>query len=208
MDFTTPAAVMENLRWCLDAGLHVVVGTTGFDPDRLETLRGWLSTRPDLGVVVAPNFAIGAVLLTRFARQAARYFPSVEIVELHHPGKVDAPSGTARTTAHAVAEARAQAGLPPTGPDATSAQASLPGARGAQVDGVAVHSLRLTGLVAHQEVLLGGPGETLTLRHDAVDRAAFLPGVLTAVRAVVHRPGLTVGLEPLLEDGPPPGARR
>jgi 4-hydroxy-tetrahydrodipicolinate reductase len=197
VDFTHPDAVMDNLRWCIDAGLHAVVGTTGFDEERLAAVRGWLTEAPGLGVLVAPNFGIGAVLMMRFAAVAAPYFDSVEIVELHHPGKADAPSGTAARTADLVAAARGRAGLEPAGPDATSSAAE--GARGARVAGVPVHSVRLAGLVAHQEVLLGGTGEILTLRHDSLDRTSFMPGVLLAVRHVAQRPGLTVGLDPLLD---------
>lgn len=195
VDFTHPDAVLANLRWCLDQGVHAVVGTTGFDDARLQALRDQLAERPGVGVVVAANFSIGAVLMMRFAEQAAAFYESVEIIELHHPGKADAPSGTAASTAHRVAAARAAAALPPA-PDATVHQ--LPGARGAEVEGVPVHSVRLRGLVAHQEVLLGGEGETLTLRHDSLDRVSFMPGVLAAVRAVADRPGLTVGIESVL----------
>lgn len=197
VDFTTPDSVLGNLRWCLDAGLSAVVGTTGFDAARLAQVAQWLEDKPDQGVVVAPNFGIAAVLMMRFAAQAAPWFDSVEIVELHHPNKLDAPSGTARRTAELVAQARSAAGLAAAGPDAT--RDALDGARGARVDGVPVHAVRLTGLVAHQEVLLGGPGETLTLRHDSYDRASFMPGVLLAIRAVLSRPGLTFGLETLLD---------
>jgi 4-hydroxy-tetrahydrodipicolinate reductase len=197
VDFTTPEAVLDNLRWCLDAGLHTVVGTTGFDEDRLTTVRGWLGEDPAVGVLIAPNFGIGAVLLMKFAAEAARWFPSVEIVELHHPRKADAPSGTAVRTAHMIAAARREAGLDPAGPDATTT--ALAGARGASVESVPVHAVRLSGLVAHQEVLLGGEGETLTLRHDSLDRVSFMPGVLQAVRLIADRPGLTVGLEELLD---------
>jgi 4-hydroxy-tetrahydrodipicolinate reductase len=196
VDFTRPDAVMDNLEWCISHGVHVVVGTTGFDEGRLEQLRRWLSVAPDVGVVVAPNFSIGAVLMMSFAAKAAPYFESAEIIELHHPNKVDAPSGTARHTAERMAAARLAVGSAPM-PDATNV--SLDGARGADVGGVHVHAVRLAGLLAHQEVLLGGHGETLTIRHDSLDRASFMPGVLLAVRAVVSRPGLTVGLEPLLD---------
>jgi 4-hydroxy-tetrahydrodipicolinate reductase len=195
VDFTRPDAVMDNLRFCIEQGIHCVVGTTGFDEARLATIAEWLEPKPDVGVVIAPNFGIGAVLLMKFAQEAARFFPSVEIVELHHPNKVDAPSGTAARTAGLVAAARRAAGLPPA-PDATTD--SLPGARGADVEGVPVHAVRLTGLVAHQEVLMGAVGETLTLRHDSYDRASFMPGVLLAVREVGRRPGLTVGIESFL----------
>jgi len=196
VDFTAPDAVMDNLRWCVSSGLSVVVGTTGFDADRLATLRDWLAGAPSVSVLVAPNFGIGAVLMMRFAATAARYFESVEIVELHHPAKLDAPSGTARRTAELVAAAREEAGAGPA-PDATTS--SLAGARGAAVDGVPVHAVRLAGLVAHQEVLLGGHGEVLTIRHDSLDRSSFMPGVLLGVRRVRDRPGLTVGLESLLD---------
>jgi 4-hydroxy-tetrahydrodipicolinate reductase len=195
IDLTRPDAVLDNLQFCIENGIHAVVGTSGFDADRLATVRGWLDAAPGVGVLVAPNFAVGAVLMMRFAEQAARFFESVEIVELHHPDKADAPSGTARRTAELVAEARRAAGLGPQ-PDATVS--AMEGARGADVDGVPVHSVRARGLVAHQEVLLGTSGETLTIRHDSYDRASFMPGVLMAVRAVSDRPGLTVGLEPLL----------
>jgi len=196
VDFTRPDVVMDNLRWCIGRGLHCVVGTTGFDEDRLITLRGLLADAPSVGVVIAPNFSVGAVLMMRFAATAAPFYESVEIVELHHPDKADAPSGTSRRTAELVATARRDAGLDPV-PDATST--GLTGARGAVVDGVHIHSVRARGLVAHQEVLLGGPGETLTIRHDSLDRASFTPGVLLAVRGVADRPGLTVGLEDLLD---------
>ncbi|MFJ8685204.1 4-hydroxy-tetrahydrodipicolinate reductase [Micromonospora wenchangensis] len=196
VDFTTPDVVMDNLRWCIDQGVHAVVGTTGFTGQRLEQVRGWLADRPDVGVVIAPNFGIGAVLMMQFAARAARHFESVEIIEQHHPRKLDAPSGTATHTARLVAQARAEAGLGPA-PDATRDE--VPGARGADIDGVRVHAVRATGLLAHQEVLFGTLGETLTIRHDSYDRVSFMPGVLLAVRAVRQRPGLTVGLDALLD---------
>ncbi len=195
VDFTHPDVVMANLALCIEHGIHAVVGTTGFDDDRLATLRSQLEGRPDVGVLIAPNFSIGAVLMMRFAAEAAPFFDSVEIIELHHPHKADAPSGTARRTAELVAAARRGAGTPPM-PDATST--ALDGARGADVDGVRVHGLRIQGMVAHQEVVLGGLGETLTIRHDSMDRASFTPGVLTGLRAVADHPGLTVGLEHVL----------
>lgn len=195
VDFTHPDVVMDNLEFCIDHGIHAVVGTTGFDDGRLEQLRTWLADAPGTGVLVAPNFSIGAVLMMRFATEAARFFDSVEVVELHHPDKADAPSGTARRTAELIAAARRDVGAGSM-PDATST--ALEGARGAEVDGVPVHSVRLRGLVAHQEVLLGGLGETLTIRHDSLDRASFTPGVLTGLRAIGSRPGLTVGLENFL----------
>lgn len=196
VDFTHPDVVMDNLRFCIEHGIHAVVGTTGFDDERLETLRGWLADAPGVGVLIAPNFSIGAILMMRFAAAAAPFYESVEIVELHHPDKADAPSGTARRTAQLVAAARREAGLGPV-PDATST--SLDGARGADVDGIRVHGLRIRGLVAHQEVVLGGVGETLTIRHDSLDRSSFTPGVLAGVRAVADHPGLTVGLEHFLD---------
>ena len=192
VDFTTPDAVMTNVEHCIAHGIHAVVGTTGFDDERLETVRRWLAAAPGVGVLVAPNFSIGALLMMRFAALAARHFESVEVVELHHPDKADAPSGTARRTAQQIAAARRESGLAPV-PDATTS--GLDGARGAEVDGIRVHAVRARGLVAHQEVLFGGPGETLTIRHDSLDRVSFVPGVLAGVRAVAHHPGLTVGLE-------------
>jgi 4-hydroxy-tetrahydrodipicolinate reductase len=198
VDFTHPDVVMNNIRWCIDEGIHVVVGTTGFDDERVATVREWVRAAPaPVGVIIAPNFAVGAVLMMEFAARAARHFESVEIIELHHPRKADAPSGTARRTAELVARARAEAGRAPM-PDATAT--SLDGARGAAVQDIPIHSVRLAGLVAHQEVLLGTTGETLTIRHDSLDRASFMPGVLLAVRSVGQRPGLTVGLEHLLAD--------
>ena len=198
VDFTHPDAVMANLDHCIAHGIHAVVGTTGFDDERIETVRRWLEAAPQVGVLVAPNFSIGALLMMRFAELAAPHFESVEVVEMHHPDKADAPSGTARRTAQLIAAARATAGLGPV-PDATTS--ALDGARGADVDGIRVHSQRVRGLVAHQEVLLGGPGETLTIRHDSLDRASFVPGVLAGVRAVADHPGLTVGLEHYLALG-------
>lgn len=192
VDFTTPDVVMDTVQYAVSHGIHAVVGTTGFDDERLATVRGWLEEAPGVGVVIAANFGIGAVLMMRFAELAAPYFESVEIVELHHPDKVDAPSGTAAATARRVAAARE--GM--VAPDATVH--ALPGARGSEVDGVPVHSVRLRGLVAHQEVLLGSAGETLTLRHDSLDRVSFMPGVVLAVRGVAERPGLTIGIEPLM----------
>ncbi|MBF6354617.1 4-hydroxy-tetrahydrodipicolinate reductase [Nocardia higoensis] len=196
VDFTHPDVVMGNLKFLVENGIHAVVGTTGFDADRLDEVRGWLSESPSTGVLIAPNFAIGAVLSMRFAEQAARFFDSVEVIELHHPNKADAPSGTAYRTAGLIAEARQRAGVGRS-PDATTTE--LEGARGADVDGVRVHSVRLAGLVAHQEVLFGTQGETLTIRHDSIDRSSFAPGVLLGVRGIAERPGLTVGLDPFLD---------
>jgi 4-hydroxy-tetrahydrodipicolinate reductase len=196
VDFTHPDVVMGNLEFCIHHGIHAVVGTTGFDEQRLDTLRGWLDAAAGTGVLIAPNFSIGAILMMRFAAVAAPFYESVEVVEMHHPTKADAPSGTARRTAELIAAARRQAGLGPV-PDATTT--SLDGARGADVDGIRVHALRVRGLVAHQEVLLGGVGETLTIRHDSLDRVSFTPGVLAGLRAVSAHPGLTVGLEHFLD---------
>jgi 4-hydroxy-tetrahydrodipicolinate reductase len=196
VDFTHPGVVMDNLRWCVAHGLPAVVGTSGFGEERLSAVRQWLDDAPAVRVLIAANFSVGAVLMMRFAAQAARFFESAEVVELHHAGKADAPSGTAMRTASLIGAARASAGLGPA-PDATVS--ALPGARGALADGVHVHSVRLPGLVAHQEVLLGGHGETLTIRHDSLDRASFMPGVLLGVRRIGSLPpGLTFGLEPLL----------
>ena len=196
VDFTHPGVVMDNLRWCVQHDLDVVVGTSGFGEDRLDEVRGWLAEHPKVRVLVVPNFSVGAILMMRFAEQAARFFPSAEVIELHHATKADAPSGTALRTAAMIGAARAKAGLGAP-PDATVS--ALPGARGAVVDDVRVHSVRVAGLVAHHEILFGGNGETLTIRHDSMDRASFMPGVLLAVRELkTLPPGLTVGLENLL----------
>lgn len=192
IDFTHPDVVMDNLKFLIANGIHAVVGTTGFTTERLEQVQTWVADT-NTSVLIAPNFAIGAVLSMHFAKQAAPFFDSAEVIELHHPHKADAPSGTATRTARQIAQARK--GLPPN-PDATST--GLPGARGADVDGIPVHSVRLAGLVAHQEILFGTEGETLTIRHDSLDRTSFVPGVLLAVRRIKEYPGLTVGLEPLL----------
>jgi 4-hydroxy-tetrahydrodipicolinate reductase len=193
--FTHPDVVMDQVAYCIRHGIHAVVGTTGFTDERLSAIRDQLGNAPTTGVLVAPNFSVGAVLMMRFAADAARFFESVEIVEMHHPDKADAPSGTARRTAELIAAARRQAGRDPV-PDATTQE--LAGARGAEIGGIRVHSQRVRGLVAHQEVLLGAAGETLSIRHDSLDRVSFVPGVLAAVRGIADRPGLTVGLEPLL----------
>ncbi|MER8046317.1 4-hydroxy-tetrahydrodipicolinate reductase [Streptomyces sp. NPDC094032] len=198
VELTTPASVMENLDFCVRHGIHAVVGTTGWTEERLAQLTGWLAAAPGTGVLIAPNFSVGAVLTMKFAQLAAPYFESVEVIELHHPRKVDAPSGTAARTAQLIAAARAEAGLAAQ-PDATAT--ALPGARGADVDGVPVHSVRLRGLLAHQEVLLGGEGETLTIRHDSLHHSSFMPGILLGARRVVDAPGLTFGLEHFLDLG-------
>ncbi|EST22947.1 dihydrodipicolinate reductase [Streptomycetaceae bacterium MP113-05] len=196
VDLTHPDAVMGNLEFCVRNGIHGVVGTTGWTEERLGTLRGWLAGSPATGVLIAPNFGIGAVLTMRFAQQAARFFDSVEVVELHHPNKADAPSGTAVRTAQLIADARRDAGCAPQ-PDATST--ALDGARGADVGGVPVHSVRLRGLIAHQEVLFGDEGEIFTLRHDSMNRGSFMPGVLLGVRRVASAPGLTYGLDAFMD---------
>jgi len=196
VDFTHPGAVMDNLRWCVSKGLDTIVGTSGFDEPRLAQVRDWLAAAPSVRVLVVPNFSVGAVLMMRFAQQAARFFTSAEVIELHHAAKADAPSGTATRTAAMIAEARAAAGLSEP-PDATVS--AVEGARGAALGGVHVHSVRLAGLVAHQEVLFGAPGEVLIIRHDSMDRVSFMPGVLRAIRGIAGLPaGLTVGLDPLL----------
>ncbi len=193
VDFTEPEAVMDNVRWAIEHAMHIVVGTTGVGPGELAEIERLLAEEGnESNVVVAPNFAIGAVLLQRFAEQAARFFPAAEIVELHHEGKLDAPSGTAMATAERMAKARRQEWSGPTGE-------SVEGVRGGDVQGIRVHSVRLPGLVAHQEVIFGGLGQTLTIRHDSSQRVSFMPGVIMAVKAVISRPGLTVGLEPLLD---------
>lgn len=195
VDFTHPDAVMDNIKWCVDRSIHVVVGTTGFSTAKYDQVRDWLAAAPGVNVLIAANFSIAAVLMMHFAEKAAPFFESVEVIELHHPRKVDAPSGTAATTAHKIAAARLAAECPPM-PDATTKQ--LEGSRGAVVDGVHVHSVRLQGLFAHQEVVLGNPGEMLTIRDDSFHRSSYMPGVLTAVRAVPQRTGLTIGIEDLL----------
>ncbi|MEV3873045.1 4-hydroxy-tetrahydrodipicolinate reductase [Streptomyces sp. NPDC049906] len=198
VELTNPGSVMGNLDFCVRHGIHAVVGTTGWTDERLAQLGTSLAASPTTGVLIAPNFSIGAVLTMKFAQIAAPYFESVEVVELHHPHKADAPSGTATRTAQLIAAARAAAGSAPQ-PDATVT--ALEGARGADVDGVPVHSVRLRGLLAHQEVLLGGEGETLTLRHDSLHHSSFMPGILLGVRRVVDAPGLTFGLEHFLDLG-------
>lgn len=192
VDFTTPDSVMANLDFLINNGINVVVGTTGFDDKKLAIIDGLCTANPSVGVLIAPNFAIGAVLMMEFAAKAARYFESAEIIELHHPEKVDAPSGTASRTAQLMSDARKAAGLKAM-PDATTT--ALDGARGSKVGDVPIHSVRARGLVAHQEVILGGLGETLTIRHDSLDRAGFMPGVLLGVRSVIKHPGLTHGLD-------------
>lgn len=196
VDFTHPDVVMANLLFCIEHGINAVVGTTGFTDDRLATLREALGEKPDSGVLIAPNFSIGAILMMRWATEAARFYESAEVIELHHPTKADAPSGTATRTAQLIAAARRDAGLGAM-PDATST--GLEGARGADVDGVRVHGLRVRGMIASQEVVFGSAGETLAVRHDTMDRASFVPGVLLGVRSIAANPGLTVGLETFME---------
>lgn len=192
VDFTLPSVTKANVLWLIEHGIHAVVGATGWDEAALADVRVALDTTPETGVLIAPNFAIGAVLAMSFARTAARFYESAEVVELHHPDKLDAPSGTALHTARAIADGRAQANFGPA-PDATERDPH--GARGADIDGVHVHAVRLRGLVAHEEILFGNPGEQLTIRHDSFDRVSFMPGVLHGVREVASHPGLTVGLE-------------
>ncbi|MDR6507532.1 4-hydroxy-tetrahydrodipicolinate reductase [Arthrobacter oryzae] len=198
VDLTVPESTEANVRFAVEHGMHAVVGTTGWDAARLKDLEELLGRNAGVGVLIAPNFALGSVLASAFAAKASKYFESVEVIELHHPDKVDAPSGTAVRTAQLIAAERADAGIAAS-PDATSTE--LAGARGCEVDGIRVHSVRLRGLVAHQEVLLGGPGEQLTLRHDSFDRASFMPGVLLGVRNIAGHPGLTVGLDGYLDLG-------
>jgi 4-hydroxy-tetrahydrodipicolinate reductase len=184
VDFTSGSFAAEHIAWAIAHGAHIVVGTTGFDVDE-----SWREA--PVGVVVAPNFAIGAALMQRFAREAARYLPAAEIVELHHDGKADAPSGTAAATADAIAAARPESWAGPS-------LESIPGVRGGERAEIRIHSIRLPGLVAHQEVIFGGQGQTLTIRHDSMDRTSFVPGVLMAIRWAPTHPGLTVGLDAIL----------
>ena len=195
LDFTQPDAALDNVRWCVEHGVNVVVGTSGFDDARVAEVRELLGDDPQVGVLVVPNFSIGAVLMMRFAATAAPFFESVEVVEMHHPDKIDAPSGTATRTAELIAAARREAGSPAL-PDATTTDPD--GARGARVDGVPVHAIRARGFVASQEVVMGGVGETFSMRHDSHDRESFMPGVVSAVRAVADHPGVTVGLDAIL----------
>lgn len=195
VELTIPAASPANVAHCIEQGVSAVVGTTGWTPEKLDALRGHLADRPEVGVLIAPNFSIGALLMMKFARAAAKFYESVEVVEIHHPNKVDAPSGTAVHTAQAIAAGRREGGLGEV-PDATESDPD--GARGARIDGIPVHAIRMRGRVAHQEVQFGAEGEALTIRHDSFDRVSFMPGVLTGVRRVVTTPGLTVGLENFL----------
>ncbi|MCG7295328.1 4-hydroxy-tetrahydrodipicolinate reductase [Corynebacterium afermentans] len=195
VDFTTPNAVMDNLEFCINNGIHCVVGTTGFDDERYQKVRDWCAANEGVGVLIAPNFAISAVLTMAFARQAAPFFESAEVVEFHHPNKLDAPSGTAVKTAQGIADARKDAGLSEM-PDAT--EQALDGSRGADVDGVPVHAVRMQGMVAHEEVIFGTTEQSLTIRQDSYGRESFVPGVLTGVREVANRPGLTIGLDAYL----------
>ena len=195
VDFTHPKAVMDNVRWCVRHAVDIVVGTTGLKPEDYDEIRALIEEEgSESNVFIAPNFAIGAVLMMRFAAQAAKFFPSIEIIELHHDGKADAPSGTALRTAHEIASARGPAPKP-----VVESVEAVEGVRGGELEGIHIHSVRLPGLVAHQEVLLGGPGQSVTIRHDSYDRASFMPGVLLAVKNIRKHPGLTVGLENLLD---------
>lgn len=193
VDFTHPEVVKDNVRWCIRHAIHVVVGTTGLTAGDLDDVRALIDEEGnESNVFIAPNFAVGAVLMMAFARRAAAHLPNVEIIELHHDGKADAPSGTALRTAEGIAADRGR-------PRPVTMGETIPGARGADVHGIRVHSVRLPGLIAHQEVILGGPGETLSIRHDSYDRESFMPGVVLAVKAVPSKPGLTLGLESLLD---------
>ncbi|MEJ6012507.1 4-hydroxy-tetrahydrodipicolinate reductase [Corynebacterium sp. H127] len=196
VDFTAPQVVMENLEFCINHGISCVVGTTGFNEERLATVQGWLDKNPGVGVLIAPNFAISAVLTMEFAKQAARFFESAEVIEMHHPNKLDAPSGTAIHTAQGIADARREAGMGPQ-PDATNQ--SLDGARGTDIDGIPVHAVRMQGTVAHEVVIFGTQGQSLSIRQDSYDRTSFVPGVLLGCREVGKNPGLTVGLEHYLD---------
>jgi len=192
VDFTRAEPARENLRWCAGHGVHAVVGTTGLTTGDLDELR-FAFEKGGANIFIAPNFAIGAVLMMRFAEMAAPWFETVEVIELHHDGKADAPSGTAMLTMERMAAASGEWSEDPT------RTVVVPGARGGEgPGGIHVHSVRLKGLVAHQEVLLGTTGQSLTIRHDSYDRSSFMPGVLLAVKAVVDRPGLTIGLDALL----------
>lgn len=195
VDFTTPGVVMDNLEFCISHGIHAVVGTTGFDDARYQQVRDWCAANEGVGVLIAPNFAISAVLAMAFARQAAPFFDSAEVVEYHHPNKLDAPSGTAVKTAQGIAEARREANMSAM-PDAT--EQALDGSRGADVDGVKVHAVRMQGMVAHEEIIFGTTDQSLTIRQDSYGRDSFVPGVLTGVRQVADNPGLTVGLDSYL----------
>ena len=198
VDFTHPEVVMDNVRWCITHAIHIVVGTTGLSRQDLDRIPALLEAEgSESNVIVAPNFALGAVLMQRFAAQAARYFSAVEVIELHHDAKADAPSGTSMATVERLLEERAEAYRGP-------ADETIEGVRGGDLEGVRVHSVRLPGLLAHQEVIFGGQGQTLTIHHDSTDLSSFMPGVLMAVRAIMSRPGLTVGLEPLLDLPPLP----
>ena len=197
VDFTQPESVMKNLEFAISNGIHVVVGTTGFDDKKLAVLKELLAKNPKVGALIAPNFGLGAVLMMQFSQTAAKYFESVEIIELHHANKVDAPSGTAIRTAEMITDARKQSKKSAM-PDAS--KTIIPGARGAKVGDVPIHSVRSHGYVAHQEVIFGDAGETLSIRHDSINRAGFMPGVLIGIRNVAKHPGLTVGLENYMEE--------
>ena len=191
VDFTIPRTVMINLRTALGAGIHVVVGTTGITPENLQELRGLCETNR-VNALVAPNFAIGALLMMRFAAEASRFFPDVEIIELHHDEKLDAPSGTSIKTAEMILAGRGE------GPQTAAGEEKIKGVRGGALGGIHLHSVRLPGLIAHQEVIFGGEGQTLTIRHDSLSRESFMPGVTLAVKEVMKHPGLTYGLEKIL----------
>lgn len=197
VDFTEANAAFKNAQWCIRHAMHAVIGTTGISDEHIRNLEHLLKAEGgESNIFIAPNFAIGAVLMMQFARMAAKWFPDAEIIELHHGLKRDAPSGTALRTLEGIVAGRLMSEQAPT--PAQDIVEALSGARGAEKDGIRIHSVRLPGLVAHQEVIFGGPGQTLTIRHDSMDRASFVPGVLLAVREISKHPGLTIGLERLL----------
>jgi len=195
VDFTTPDVVMKNLELLIESGISPVVGTTGFTEEKIAQLRKMLDTKNGVSLRLVPNFSIGAILMMRFAKAATKFYDSAEIIEYHHPQKVDAPSGTAIRTAQIIAEERKVNNLAKN-PDATASE--IPGARGSKIDGIPVHAVRMAGLVAHQEVIFGSLGETLTIRHDSFDRESFMPGVLLAIRNIAKKPGLTIGIDDLI----------
>lgn len=192
VDFTTPDAVMKHISYAIQSKTHIVVGTSGFTSEKISRIADEIGEEPEVGVLIVPNFSLGAILLAKLAKRAAPYFESVEIIEMHHEKKIDAPSQTARYTADEIASNRDGK----VNPDATKGSTE---ARGTQVAGIPIHSIRLPGLFAHEEVIFGNPGEILTLRHDSTDRAAYMPGVLSAIRELPKHPGLHVGLDSILD---------
>lgn len=195
VDFTTPDVVMKNIELLISAGISPVVGTTGFSDERINSVKKMLDAKSGVSARLVPNFSIGAILMMRFAKAATKFYDSAEIIEYHHPNKIDAPSGTAIRTAQIIAEERQLNNLSKN-PDATASE--IPGARGSNIEGIPVHAVRMQGLVAHQEVVFGSMGETLTIRHDSFDRESFMPGVLLAIRNISKKPGLTIGIDDLI----------